>query len=95
MGTIKDLKQKLFGPFLNWLEANNLDDPFSNDVWASKIFDKLKENADKEFEFGGMLNAMPDTVFDKYSEIRKKQKESKKNIATPDKDLVKPDGSKL
>jgi hypothetical protein len=80
MGVIKDLKQRLFGPFLKWLEVNKLGDPFSNDVWASKVFDELKKQSEKEMEFGQMLNAMPDSMFDQYIGI---------------KDLVKPDGSKL
>lgn len=41
MGALEKLKQHFFGGFVLWLKNQKIDVRFSNDVWASKIFDRF------------------------------------------------------
>lgn len=41
MGAVNDLKKQVYGEFIAWLEVQKLGDMFSNDIWASKLFDRL------------------------------------------------------
>jgi len=38
-----DLKKKMFGDFITWLAQRGFGDPFTNDVWAGKMFDILAQ----------------------------------------------------
>ena len=64
MGKLNDLKEQAYGGFLEWLEEQKVGDIFSNDVWASKIFDRLfqlfqqsKQSVDMK---NNLINAMED-----------------------------------
>lgn len=89
MGAIKDLKSKFYGNFLNWLKLNKMEDPFDNDVWAIKIFDRLYEMYEKQNENMQTVSMMPVEIIQSIVDQRKKQEDKlAKKIVTPDKKIV-------
>lgn len=64
MGSITKMKEQVYGPFIEWLDQNKIGDCFSNDVWASKLFDRLyaifQQDAQKIAQSNQLINSIPD-----------------------------------
>jgi hypothetical protein len=86
MGKINDLKPKMYGDFLKWLDTVNLGDCFSNDVWASKIFDRIYNEYEESKKIGRHMSIMPTSQLEKFIEDKKKN-ESK--LIQPNKKIIK------
>ena len=82
MGKLNDLKQQMYGHFMKWMEIKKMGDPFSNDVWANKSFDRLFAQFEEEVKnnrfFENFMNNVPDDILDNILKLRKEHKEKNK-----------------
>lgn len=91
MGKINDLKQEYYGDFLGFLKKIKMEDPFSNDVWADKIFDKVYAKYLKACEASGAINQFITTIgIPELEGLLKQKKEQVAKVAQKDVKIIKP-----
>jgi len=75
-----ELKEKLFGDFLKWLEKNNIGDHFNMDVWMTKCWEKLFGMYLEDVKNGDIvtkaLKTLPVNIIKEFVEEREKQSNS-------------------
>jgi len=87
MGQINDLKKKMYGGFLQWLDANKMGDCFDNDIWGLRIFDRLYKSYEKSVDISNSINTIPIPKLEKFIQDRKENIEKKNKIIQPKKDI--------
>lgn len=96
----QELKEKLFGEFLKWLDKSGIGDHFSMDVWMTKCWEKLfgmyMDDVRNSELFTTNLKKLPLNVLKEFcdakekqeNEIKEKQKGNIVDINSAKKDVI-------
>lgn len=68
---LKELKEREYGAFIKWLEANNIRDSFSNDVWAFFILQRLHQQYLEQMRVNQLLQSCPENILQRHIDGRK------------------------